>query len=81
MYIKTLSPYAKWRKSEPNFYVGQLCILLDKNVPRHQWRIARVDSILSEGTHVHRVVVSTANQKQFERHVNTLIPLELDQEE
>ena len=79
-YLKTLNPYAKWRHSQPNFYKGQLIILVDKNVPRHQWRIGRVDSILSEGSHIHRVIVSTANHKQYERHVNTLIPLEIDQE-
>ena len=80
-YLPTLRPYAKWRTSVPDLTIGQLVLLPDKNLPRHHWRMARVDKILSEGSHVRRVIVKTADKRSYERHVNSLIPLELDGEE
>ena len=80
-YLPTLRPFAKWRTSIPDLTIGQLVILPDKSAPRHHWRMARIDKILSEGSHVRRVIVRTADKRTYERHVNTLIPLELDGEE
>ena len=43
--------------------------------------MARIDSIISEGTHARRVKITTADRRSYERHVNTVIPMELDGEE
>ena len=81
-YLKTLLPRTKWLKSNPNLYVGQLVLLMDEQEPRKDWRIARVDEILSaDKNHVRRVRVTTADRKSFERHVTKLVALELDQED
>ena len=80
-YLQSLKPLAKWRKSVPNLFVGQLVIMQDDKLPRHQWKMARVDSIISEGSHVRRVKITTADRRTYERHVNTVIPMEVDGEE
>ena len=55
---------------------------MDEQEPRKDWRIARVDEILSaDKNHVRRVRVTTADRKSFERHVTKLVALELDQED
>ena len=80
-YLKTLLPRTKWHRSNPNLYVGQLVLLVDDQEPRKDWRIARVDAILSaDKNHVRRVRVTTADKKTFERHVTKLVALEMDQE-
>ena len=75
-------PRTKWHHSTPNLYVGQLVLIVDEQEPRRDWRIARVEKILSpDPQHVRRVQVITADRKIFERHVNKLVVLELDQPE
>ena len=81
-YLKTLMPRTKWKKSNPNLYIGQIVLLVDEQEPRRDWKLARVDKILSQDeNHVRRVIVTTADKKSFERHVTKLVALELDQEE
>ena len=80
-YLATLQSRSKWQQSTPNFYVGQLVLIIDDQEPRRDWKIARVDKIVSEDSHVRRVVVTTADRKSYERHVSKLVTLELDQEE
>ena len=80
-YLATLQSRSKWQQSTPNFYVGQLVLIVDDQEPRRDWKIARVDKIVSEDSHVRRVVVTTADRKSYERHVSKLVILELDQEE
>ena len=77
-YLGTLRPFSKWTTSTPNLRLGQLILLPGEGVPRHLWRMARVDKIISEGSHVRRVVVRTADGHTYERHVNNLILLEMD---
>ena len=80
-YLKTLLPMTKWAQSSINIYEGQLVLMIDENEKRKNWRIARVDKILSsDHNHVRRVIVTTAEKKSFERHASALIALELDQE-
>ena len=80
-YLRSLMPRTKWHKSTPNFYVGQLVLMVDEQEPRRYWRIARVQKILSADSHVRRVQVITADRKTFERHINKLVALELDQQD
>ena len=81
-YLKMLMSRTKWKKSNPNLYIGQIVLLVDEQEPRRDWKLARVDKILSEDeNHVRRVVVTTADKKSFERHVTKLVALELDQAE
>ena len=80
-YLTTLLPQTKWKKTAPNLYVGQLVLMVDDAFSRHNWKLAKVEELLSDDkNHIRRVIVSTADKKRFERHVQALIPLELDQE-
>ena len=47
-YLATLQSRSKWQQSTPNFYVGQLVLIIDDQEPRRDWKIARVDKIVSE---------------------------------
>ena len=80
-YLQTLLPRTKWKKSTPRLYIGQIVLLVDEQ-PRDEWRIARVERyISSDETHGRRYMVKTADGKQFERHHQHLVPLELECEE
>ena len=81
-YVTSLLQRTKWRNSTKSPYEGQLVILVDEATPRDKWRIGRVDEILSKDrNHVRRVKITTAEGKQFERHVTKIVPLELEAEE
>ena len=57
-------------------------MITDEMTPRDKWKIARVDEILSQDkNHVRRVRLTTAEGKTYERHLNKIIPLELETEE
>ena len=80
-YLQTLLPRTKWKKSTPRLYIGQIVLLVDEQ-PRDEWRIARVERYIStDETHGRRYMVKTADGKQFERHHQHLVPLELECEE
>ena len=52
----------KWLQWKPNFKVGDLVLLADKNLPRGQWPKALIEQTFpdSEGM-VRQVVIKTAN--------------------
>ena len=80
-YIQTLSSRNKWRKTEPKIYEGQIVLLVDDQEARANWRLARVEKLLSEDAqHPRRAIVKTADGKKYERHVKKLVVLELDQD-
>ena len=79
-YLTSLLPQTKWQKSYPSLYIGQLVLLVDDNEKRSHWKIARVEKLLSlDKNHIRRVLVTTADKKQYERHCTKLVPLELEQ--
>ena len=81
-YLVSLQPRTRWKKTEPCLHVGQLVLITDELTPRNEWRLARVIKILStDKNHVRRVLVTTADRKTYERHVTSLVPLELEEEE
>ena len=77
-YLLEQQKRSKWLKTQQNFRVGDLVLVIDEQVPRNEWKLARVKDIVSEGDHVRRVRVVDPARKVFERHVNSLIRLEVD---
>ena len=81
-YLHTLHSRAKWQKTKPDLYVGQIVILVEDNIPRDQWRIGRIESVGdaggSKGGTVRKAMVRTTNGRLLERHVTKLVTLELD---
>ena len=44
-YIPSLQERLKWHKTQRNLQTGELVLIADDNVQRHQWPIGRVTSV------------------------------------
>ena len=44
-YIPSLQERQKWHKTRRNLQTGELVLIADDNVPRHQWPIGRVTNV------------------------------------
>ena len=75
-YLPTLQERQKWLQPKPNFKVGDLVLLADKNLSRGQWPKGLVEQTFpdSEGM-VRQVVVRTANGA-YRREIRKLCLLE-----
>lgn len=75
-YLPTLQERQKWLQPKPNFKVGDLVLLADKNLSRGQWPKGSVEQTYpdSEGM-VRQVVVRTADGV-YRRDVRKLCLLE-----
>ena len=71
----------KWLKTEKDLRVDDLVIMVEDNVHCGDWRMARVINIYSDGTHVRKADIKTADGKVFQRDWTKLILLELDWED
>ena len=79
-YIPMLRKRCKWVNSSDNGpRVGQLCLLVDQLTPREEWRLVRIEKIISsDENHPRRVIAKDSTGSEFDRHVRQIIPLELD---
>ncbi|XP_068684765.1 uncharacterized protein [Montipora foliosa] len=75
-YLPTLQERQKWLRPQPNFEVGDLVLMTDRNTPRGQWPKALVEQTFpdSEGL-VRQVVIRTADGV-YRRDVRKLCLLE-----
>ena len=75
-YLPTLQERQKWLCPKPNFRVGDLVLMADKNLPRGQWPKELVEQTFpySEGI-VNQVVVRTAD-RVYRRDAIKLLLLE-----
>lgn len=75
-YLPTLQERQKWLNQKPNFRVGDLVLLADKNTPRGEWPKALVEETFPDADGVvRRVVVKTANGV-YQRDVRKICLLE-----
>ena len=80
-YITLLHQRKKWLNTERDLQVDDLVIMVEDNVHRGDWRMARVINIYSDGAHVRKADIKTAEGKMFQRDRTKLILLELDWED
>ena len=75
-YLQTLQERQKWLHPKPNFKVGDLVLVTEKNVPRGQWPKGLIEQTFpdSEGK-VRQVTVRTANAV-YRRDIRKLCLLE-----
>ena len=75
-YLPTLQTTQKWLERKPNFSVGDLVLVVDKDVQRGRWPKGLVEEVFpdTEGT-VRRVTVRTANGT-YQRDVRKICLLE-----
>ena len=62
-YLSLLHSRKKWKTTKTDLKVSDLVILVDDSKSRNDWKLGRVESIISTGQHVRQVVVRTANGK------------------
>ncbi len=78
IYLNSLKPRRKWRKLvNPMPQIGDTILIVNKNLPRSTWELARVSS-LERGTDniIRSVVLERAGKSQIRRHIEQVAVLE-----
>ena len=78
-YLSLLHSREKWKTTKTDLKVSDLVILVDDSKSRNDWKLGRVESIISTGPHARQVVVRTANGKTTPRDRSKVVRLELDE--
>ena len=78
-YLALLHPRSKWRSTKRDLKEGDLVILVDESVKRHEWRMARVVSTEGSGNHVRRATVKRNDGKLLLKDRTKLVHLEVDE--
>ena len=76
-YISALQARPKWRRTEDNLKVGDVVLMVDEQIRRGDWRMAKVVGTDGEEM-VRTVTVKTAAGKEFLRDRTKVVRLELD---
>ncbi len=77
-YFQTLHFRQKWKETHVDIEERQLVLLVDKQVHRSQWRMARVVETISSNNHVKSVRVRTPEGKVLLKDRTKVVVLELD---
>ena len=77
-YLQSLHQRSKWQKSARNLCIGDLVIMVDETIKRHEWKVARVTAIHENQNHVRKVTVVRSDGKQILKDRTKLVLLELD---
>ena len=79
IYLKSLASRKKWRSPKPNLQPGQAVLIQEPNLPRGQWKIARITQVFPGKDGLVRVArVKTEKGETYLRPVHRLCPLELE---
>ena len=74
--LPTLGPRQKWFRDNRNYQVNDEVLIMDKNMPRYKWNIARVVQVYPGRDSVVRIVdLKTENGDVLQKAVHRLIPL------
>ena len=77
-YVSALQARPKWRRTEPDLKVGDVVLLVNQQLRRGDWRLGMVDQVFGDESHVRKVLVRTADRKEFLRDRTKVVRLELD---
>ena len=75
-YLQSLIPRKKWQRVERNFAVGDIVLLMDKNLPRGQWKVGKIISVYPGEDDLVRVVQVETDDGEYRRAIHTLCLLE-----
>ena len=78
-YLTLLHQRPKWTKTKKDLKASDLVIVVDETTSRDAWKLGRVLSITSTGTHVRTVEVQLASGKIRSTDRSSLVLLELDE--
>ena len=77
-YLSLLHERSKWRTSKRNLAEGDLVIIVDESVHRHDWKMARILKTEGSGPHVRRVRLKRSDGKIVLKDRTKIVPLELE---
>ena len=80
-YLHLLHNRQKWQSTKEDLKAGELVLIVDEQLARGHWRLARVVQVVKSSPHVRQVKVRTADAKVILRDRTKLVRLELDDEE
>ena len=75
-YIPSLQERQKWHKTQRNLQTGELVLIADDNVPRHQWPIGRVTNVFPGSNGLVRSVEVRAKGPTYRRPITKICLLE-----
>ena len=75
-YIPSLQERQKWHKTQRNLQTGELVLIADDNVPRHQWPIGRVTNVFPGSDGLVRSVEVRAKESTYRRPITKICLLE-----
>ena len=78
-YLTLLHQRPKWTKTKKDLKASDLVIVVDETTSRDAWKLGRVLSVTSTGTHVRTVEVQLASGKIRSTDRSSLVLLELDE--
>ena len=76
-YLLSLQQRSKAFKIRDNLQVGDLCLIVNENLPRYKWNLGRVVETFASADSLVRSVVVLTKGKRVTRGVDQLIQLEL----
>ena len=80
-YLHLLHNRQKWKKTRDDLKIGELVLIVNKQLSRGNWRLAQVVQVLKSSPHVRQMKVRTADAQVLLRDWTKLVRLELDNEE
>ena len=75
-YIPSLQERQKWQKTQRNLQTGELVLIADDNVPRHQWPIGRVTNVFPGSDVLVGSVEVRAKESTYRRPITKICLLE-----
>ena len=80
-YLPLLHNWQKWKTTKDDLKVGELVLIVNEQLARGSWRLARVVQVVKSSPHIHQLKVRTADATVLLRDWTKLVRLELDDEE
>ena len=72
-YIPSLQERQQWHKTQRNLQTGELVLIADDNVPRHQWPIGRVTNMFPGSDGLVRSVEVRAKGSTYKRPITKIV--------
>jgi hypothetical protein len=77
--VPLLRTRKKWTNQRENVAIGDICLEIDENSPRTEWRMVRITKIYpSEDGLVRRVEIRSSGDRLYDRPIARLIPIVQD---
>ena len=77
-YLTTLHSRSKWRSTKRDLCVGDLVIIVDESVRRHEWKMGRIVSVEGSDDHIRRAWVKRGDGKTILKDRTKIVLLEIE---